>query len=305
MKRVAYRLLHRTEYHYAVPVPLARHVLHLRPRDTAWQEVSSFALRVSPVIADAADAAVDAFGNPVTFLELLRPHSSLLVESEAALSVGPRPWATAASTELPWEAVPEALVYTATAPSIEVLDATRFVFESPYVHVQRELAEFAAPSFPSRRPLIEACTDLMRRIHTEFEYVPAATEVGTSVIQVLAERRGVCQDFAHLMIGSLRALGLAARYVSGYLRTAPPPGKPHLLGADASHAWVAVFVPGLDWVEFDPTNDCLADERHLLLGWGRDFGDVSPVSGVIQGGGDHTLVVGVTVEPVATVTQAT
>ena len=291
-----YRVLHTTEYRYAAFVQTARHLLHLLPRDCSWQQVQRHSLRIDPAPATRASAC-DAFGNPTVRIEISAPHAWLRVESDVELSVGNRHWLGRLDSSPSWEAACAALVYHAEAVDDTLQQALMMRFESPGVRVKRELELYALRSFTPGASLIDTCRHLMQRIHDEFVYDPAATEVGTSVLEVLQKRRGVCQDFAHLMIGCLRAVGLAARYVSGYLRTAPPAGQPRLLGADASHAWVAVFVPGLDWVEFDPTNNCLADERYLVLGWGRDFGDVSPIKGVIQGGGEHELVVGVTVAP--------
>jgi transglutaminase-like putative cysteine protease len=171
------------------------------------------------------------------------------------------------------------------------------MFESPQIPTLPALARYAAPSFAPGRPLLEAVLELNQRIHTDFAYDAEATSVATPLAEVLSQKRGVCQDFAHLMIGCLRAQGLAARYVSGYLLTTPPPGKPRLIGADATHAWVSVFVPELGWVDFDPTNDCLPDTDHITVAWGRDFSDVTPVRGVILGSGDQELEVKVTVMP--------
>ena len=293
-----YRVLHTTEYRYGARVQTARHVLHLTPRACAWQQVECARLVIDPVPVSLSTAE-DAFGNPVSRLELTTPHAHLRVESEVSLRVEDRPWALTCDdmSGVTWEAAFTVLDYHAAPVDETLREALMMRFESPGVRVKRELELYALPSFTPARPLLDACRDLMRRIHSEFIYDPKATEVGTSVMAVLTHKRGVCQDFAHLMIGCLRAMGLAARYVSGYLLTEPPPGQPRLIGADASHAWVAVFVPGLGWVEFDPTNNCLADPRYLVLGWGRDFGDVSPIKGVIQGGGSHTLSVGVTVTP--------
>ena len=292
-----YHVLHATTYDYAMPVQLARHLLHLTPRECPWQQLGSHALRIDPRPTSCLELR-DAFGNPVTCIELAVPHDHLHVESEMTLDVAPRPWHGKLDETDNWEAVRARLCYEARPLSDDLIEAERMRFQSPGVRVKRELEEYAAPSFATERPLVDAVQDLMDRIHTEFRYDPKATDVGTSVLEVLERKRGVCQDFAHLMVGCLRSLGLAARYVSGYLRTDPPPGEPRMVGADASHAWAAVFVPNHGWVEFDPTNNCLADERHLVIGWGRDFVDVSPIRGVIQGGGEHTLKVAVTVTPI-------
>lgn len=289
---IRYHVLHETRYAYSAPVSISRHVLHLSPRTCAWQEVHETAINILPPPSRSARGE-DPFGNPELRIALVAPHKELQVVSQLGISVSPRPWAAESNAGPRWEDVQAQLVLEGDAP----LEPRRYRFESPYVRVKNDLASFAQDSFPPDRPLLDATADLVMRIHRDFRYDPGATTVGTSVMDVLARRRGVCQDFAHLAIGCLRSLGLAARYVSGYLCTEPPPGQPRLAGADASHAWFAVWCPGVGWVEFDPTNNCLADQRYVLLAWGRDFGDVSPLRGVIQGGAEHSLSVNVTVTP--------
>ena len=290
-----YHLVHSTDYQYASSVQTARHLLHLIPRTCSWQQVEHQRLLIDP-LPTFQEAGFDVFGNHLTRIELVLAHQHLHVSSDVVLRVEARPWQGVVTSET-WDSVRESLRYQAKPVSSEFNEAQRMQFESPGVRVKRELEDYARSSFLPGRALFEATSDLMRRIFTEFRYDPGATEVGTSVLEVLEKKHGVCQDFAHLMIACLRSLGLAARYVSGYLLTHPPAGQPRMQGADASHAWVAVFFPSMGWIEFDPTNNCLSDERHLVLGWGRDFGDVSPIRGLIQGGGDHTLKVGVTVTP--------
>ncbi len=292
MAATGYRVVHLTAYHYAAPVSLSHHVLHLLPRPCAWQQVKDARIEVDPPATRRIDRE-DVFGNPEVRLSFEAAHTELRVMSHLYLRVDERPWAARGDHGPPWDTVQAALRLEGDAP----LEPRQFRFESPMVRVKHLLSGYAAPSFPPGRPLLAAVADLVSRIHADFSYDPAATQVGTSVLDVLAQRRGVCQDFAHLAIGCLRSLGLAARYVSGYLRTDPPAGQPRLVGADASHAWFAVWCPGHGWVEFDPTNDCEADQRHLLLAWGRDFGDVSPLRGVIQGSAGHSLSVQVTVTP--------
>ena len=203
---------------------------------------------------------------------------------------------------LAWQQVEEQCVDIEPTPSWrrDDLDATRFLFESPHVRIKHELADYAADCFPPGKPLLLCVQALMAKIFTEFTFDPEATTVSTPVLDVLENKRGVCQDFAHLMIACLRALGLAARYVSGYLLTRPPPGKPRLIGADASHAWVSVYVPGSEygWVDFDPTNNLLPDTEHITLSFGRDFSDISPLRGIILGGGGAEPEVAVTVFPI-------
>ena len=193
------------------------------------------------------------------------------------------------SASQPWETVVQALVGD---HSDEGLDAYQFVFSSERVEASREFADYARPAFSSGRPLLEASFDLMRRIHSDFCFDKEATEVATPVQEFFKKRRGVCQDFAHLQIACMRSLGLPARYISGYLRTLPPKGKPRLVGADASHAWCSVWSPGAGWIDFDPTNDCIPTDGHITVAWGRDYSDVSPIHGVLLGGAKHTLDVG-------------
>jgi len=198
---------------------------------------------------------------------------------------------------LPWEAVREHLAYRRGVPYVE---AAQFCFASPYVPLHEDFAHYARACFTPGRPLMEAAAALMSRIHQDFAYAPQATDAGTPALEALRLRRGVCQDFAHVMTGCLRSLGLAARYASGYLLTTPPPGQPRLVGADASHAWVSVWSPGPDggaWHDLDPTNDRAPGEDYVTLALGRDYADVAPLRGVIHGGGRHVLHVAVTVAP--------
>jgi transglutaminase-like putative cysteine protease len=290
---IRYHVEHQTHYRYSAPVSVSRHVLHLSPRACDWQTVHAASLDISPLPARVVQGE-DPFGNPETRIACVASHRELHVASRLDVSVLPRPWAAGTAASPAWEEVQGMLRLEGSAP----LDPRRYRFESPHVRVKNDLAGFAQESFPPGVPLLEAVADLVARIHRDFRYDPGATSVGTSVLEVLARRRGVCQDFAHLAIACLRSLGLAARYVSGYLCTEPPPGMPRLIGVDATHAWFSLWCPGVGWVEFDPTNNCLADRRYLVLAWGRDFGDVSPMRGVIQGGADHVLDVQVTVLPV-------
>ncbi|HET7775239.1 MAG TPA: transglutaminase family protein, partial [Azospira sp.] len=268
-------------------------------RPLPWQDCREHRLEVEPLPSLRLERW-DAFGNPVTQLAFDGPHDSLTVRAETEIEVQPR-FAAALSLlqeSQPWEGWRDALVYRgAEPPAAESLEAVRFAFASPFVRLGPGFAAYAAPSFVPGRGLLAAARDLMDRIHREFEFDPQATSIATPVAEVLARKRGVCQDFAHLMLACLRSLGLPARYVSGYLLTEPPPGSPRLIGADASHAWVSLFCPGLGWVDLDPTNNLIPDTRHITLAWGRDFGDVSPMRGVILGGGAHELEVAVTVLP--------
>lgn len=286
-----YRVRHVTTYHYGEPVLLSHHAAHLGPRACPGQGHAQVRLEILPVPAVREDGKLDYFGNPITFFTVQDAHTRLTVDASFEVETSPPP-ALLHLDPTPWDMVAAELA-AGTAPRVEA--ALDFLFPSYQVPPLPEARAYAEPSFPSGRPLVEAAVDLMRRINTDLTFDPDATTVGTPLAQVFAHRRGVCQDFAHMMIACLRAMGLAARYVSGYIRTLPPPGKEKMVGADASHAWVAVFLPGWGWLDLDPTNDCLAGEDHITVAWGRDYDDVSPLRGVVLGGGHHQVHVGVDV----------
>lgn len=296
---------HLTAYRYASPVDLAQHLACLRPREDAGrQRLLAHALTVEPE-PDHQVHGLDAWGNAQVHLELARPHEALAVRARSVVEVqAPRP--ESLGPDLPWEEVREAGRYrgqVAPAWADALVWAARH--PSPFLPAAAladpGLAGYARASFRPGRPLREAARELMHRIHADFRYAPASTEVNTPVLDVLARREGVCQDFAHLMIAMLRSLGLAAAYISGYLLTQPPEGQPRLVGADASHAWLALACPrpggGGGWLELDPTNDQEPALAHVRLACGRDYGDVTPLRGVIRGGGSHTLSVQVTTRP--------
>jgi transglutaminase-like putative cysteine protease len=290
-----YRVEHDTKYVYGTPVATSQHVAYLRPRSLDYQHVHRHELRVEPGPASSA-RRVDFFGNLVDQFQILRPHSRLLVSAESIVEVLARPSEEDLEVSPRWEEVSRELMLRAGTipPSVP-----QYAQRSPYVLDSCEMAAFAEPSFPAGRPLLEGAVDLMHRIHDGFDFDPQATTLTTPLARVLEERRGVCQDFAHVAVGCLRSIGLAARYVSGYLLTDPPPGQPRLVGADASHAWIGVYCPINGWIALDPTNDVIIGERHVTVAWGRDYGDVSPLRGVLLGGADHTLHVAVSVTPLS------
>ncbi len=292
-----YRVVHYTAYRYSEPVMLSHQQLHLTPRALDYQQIESHDVIINP--APTQDRKIiDAFGNPVTEIAIEAAHSSLDVIAQTTVAVSQRPIIETATTPA-WETVRDALAYRAAwHPEPAILEATQFLFESPYTRVKRSLRAYASDCFAPARPILAAATALMGKIHGEFKFDPAATSVTTPVMTFFEQRRGVCQDFTHLMISCLRSTGLAARYVSGYLLTRPAPGQPRRVGADVSHAWLSLFVPGSGWVDLDPTNNVTPAMEHITIGWGRDFTDVTPLSGVINGGGKQTLEVKVTVKPV-------
>ncbi|POA31114.1 MULTISPECIES: transglutaminase family protein [unclassified Pseudomonas] len=290
-----YQILHDTHYHYDSPVSLAQQLAHLWPRHCAWQRCIDQQLQISPEPTSRRDE-LDVFGNPLTRLAFERPHDELLVNARLTVEVLARPVRDFNQSPA-WDMTRSALTYSSQPIAPQLMDACRYRFESPYVHLKSSFVEFSESCFPLGRPLMLGVQALMEKIFSEFTFDAEATQVATPLVEVLERRRGVCQDFAHLMLACLRSRGLAARYVSGYLLTQPPPGQPRLIGADASHAWVSVFCPVLGWVDFDPTNNVQPALEHITLAWGRDFSDVSPLRGVILGGGSHDPEVQVTVMP--------
>ena len=278
---VRYRARHDTRYDYGEEVPVSHHLVHLALRPHPRQRCRRSHLVVRPLPAVRSDYS-DYFGNPVSYLAVEEPHRFFEVHSEIEVAVRPPPPLTAETTP-PWETLRH--LARALASGNEASDIGQFVFDSTLITTTPALYDYGAPSFPRGRPIGEALIDLNHRIHRDFAFDPTATTVSTPLAMVLANRRGVCQDFAHLAVGCLRALGLPARYVSGYLRTLPPPGKPRLVGTDVSHAWVSAWCGGDLWLDLCPTNGRLVDADFITLAWGRDFDDVSPVRGVIVGGG--------------------
>lgn len=290
----AYRVRHETVYEYAAPVATSHNEVHILPRRLPRQALEHLELRCDPQ-PETITWHPDYFGNDVVFFALGEPHERLAIRCASRVDVQPRP--PLSDDSPPWEAV-AARMRDRRDPTC--LEAVEFTFPSPYVPVGRAFADYARPSFAAGRPLVAGVLDLMHRIHAEFEYDTEATGLATPVDTVLRERHGVCQDFAQVMAGCLRSLGLPARYVSGYLRSAPPAGDPAdegLVGAEASHAWVSVFCPVNGWVDVDPTNDVVPSDSHIVLAWGRDYEDVSPVKGVTLGGAEHRMIVVVEMRP--------
>ena len=293
------QITHQTRYDYLPAVETAQHLAYLQPVSNRHQRLLSHSLQISPTPAQMTQI-LDVFGNPRCFFALQTPHTTLDVVAHSVVATWTR---TLPHSSMPWEQVRERFRYHSGAPFDA---ATEFVFASPFVPHHADFASYARPSFTPGLSVLAVANDLMQRIHADFVYESQSTQVNTPALQALAQRKGVCQDFAHIMIASLRAMGIAARYVSGYLLTQPAPGTLKLRGSDASHAWVAVYVPDLPpgerWCDFDPTNNRAGwhspGEDYVTLATGRDFSDVSPLRGVIHGGASHILTVGVTVEPV-------
>jgi len=289
---INYRILHTTTYAYSDAVSLCQNVTHLSPRPCSRQRSEPSIIEITPEPA-VMEERVDFFGNPVGYFTIQEPHRELTVVVLHRVAVQSSCVPEVQATQ-PWEAIRDRL---RDDRSPAWMDAYQFAFDSRYAAADRTYADYSGPAFTPGRPILEAALDLTRRVYTDFVYDPRATTLATPVSEVFASRRGVCQDFAHLQVSCLRSLGLAARYVSGYLSTVPPPGRPRLVGADATHAWISVFCGEEGWIDFDPTNGQLVGDRHILLAWGRDYEDVSPLKGVILGGGQHCIHVSVDVSP--------
>lgn len=282
-----YLTRHATRYRYEAPVSQCQSELRLTPRSIPWQTVLGAAIETAPAYA-SIDTRIDYFGNTVKLVSILESHHDFSIVASCDVEVDARP--PALPSDLPWDAARDEVV---TGRSPGALEAVEFVFDSPFVACAPDLAAYAAPSFDPGRPLVSAVLDLSHRIHADFTYKPTSTAIDTPLLEVLRRRHGVCQDFAHVMIGALRSMGLPGRYVSGYLRSGAD-----YQGAEASHAWVSIFLPGTGWLDVDPTNDVVPGTGHVTLAWGRDYGDVTPIKGIAIGGGAQKVDVEVRVDPV-------
>jgi len=285
------RIVHRTSYEYSEPATTSHHEARLTPRQSESQRTVTHELEVMPNPATRR-GRLDYFGNRANYFGLTEPHRKLEVVATSLVD--------SLRSDLPdfgltpaWELVGNLLKRDMRR---DVLQANQLRFASPLVPLLPGLVEYASPSFPAGCPILEGVSNLMTRLHRDFTYDPTATNLTTPLATVMETRKGVCQDFSHIMLGCLRGIGLGARYTSGYLRTRPPPGQARLIGADATHAWVSVWVPEHGWVDFDPTNNVCPSDEHVTLAFGRDFSDVTPLRGVIFGGGRHRLEVSVDVE---------
>ncbi len=287
-----YRVRHVTRYAYRKPVDLGTHLLHLLPRPLPWQQIISSEIAAIPAATRQRDG-LDHFGNRITWLFVDVPHPTF--EITAISNVGVQlPDPPAPVETPPWEQV----AADARAGGAHGWRAAEFLFESPMAGADADAAAYAAESFGRGRPVLEGLLELNRRIHADFKFRAGVTTLATPVSEIISRREGVCQDFTHLMVSALRGLGLPARYVSGYIRTYPPPGMARRLGADQSHAWVGCWLgPKHGWIDLDPTNALIVRDEHVVLAWGRDYSDITPIRGMIWGGGEHTMSVRVDLEP--------
>lgn len=304
-----YRIIHTTRYHYSQPVGLCQNEARLQPRNFWRQHCDSSRFEIIPAPMDYSER-FDFYGNRVAYFAVQQPHTQLIVTAISEVTVFPKQNTADLFSQMTWEQVRGLLQETPPVQSqsqqgqtqtqyqdqnLELLDARQYLLDSPMVTTTPELAGYAQGSFLPNRALVAVVHDLMGRIYHDFIYDPTFTTIATPLSEVLSFRRGVCQDFAHLAIGCLRAYGIAARYISGYVETLTEPGKQRLVGADASHAWFSVYIPGAGWMDFDPTNNTVPLDQHITLAWGRDYADVAPLKGIAYGGGQHTLSVSVDV----------
>ncbi len=291
-----YRITHTTQYQYSQSVGLCQNEARLRPRNFWRQHCHQTRFDIYPQ-PTTFNERFDFFGNHLAYFSIQQQHTQLTVTAINDVTLYPK--LDSFTQSLPWELVRNLLqeIPGQIQPQYaqDVIEAKQYLLDSPMVSISPELAHYAQSSFLPNRPLVEVVHELMNRIHKDFTYDPSFTTIATPLSDVLQFRRGVCQDFAHLAIGCLRAYGIAARYISGYIETLPEPGKTRLVGADASHAWFSVYVPGVGWLDFDPTNNSVPLDQHITLAWGRDYADVTPLKGIAFGGGQHTLSVSVDV----------
>lgn len=285
-----FNISHRSSYRYATPVAQSQHVVHLAPRQFDRQSVVRHNLLIDPAPAARTDI-LDYFGNQASILVIEDEHREFVVHARSTVEVrAPMPVNLGASVA--WEQVVAGAGLADGARDLAVL---QYACASRHTRIVPDVVDYARPSFPVGRPVLEGAWELTQRIFADFTFDPTATDISTPISEVLKARRGVCQDFAHLSLSCMRALGLPARYVSGYMLTRPPPGKPKLVGADASHAWLSVWAPGTGWLDLDPTNGMIARDEHIVVAYGRDYDDVSPISGVLLGGSGQTMTVAVDV----------
>ena len=288
-----YDVSHKTVYRYTTPVVQSQHVVHMSPRMVERQKVKGHTLLVDPAPTLRTERE-DYYGNRVVLFDIEQEHEELTVHAKSTIVV-----VACEPVDLPgstaWDTLAEA---PARGSGALALDVVRYACASRHTRPTREIAEYARKSFSANRAVLLGVWDLVTRIYHDFVFDPTATDISTPVMEVLRKRRGVCQDFSHLALACVRSLRLPARYVSGYILTSPPPGQPRLAGADASHAWISVWAQEAGWVDFDPTNGLMPREEHITVAYGRDYDDVSPISGILLGGSEHSVTVGVDVLPV-------
>jgi transglutaminase-like putative cysteine protease len=289
-----YEVSHRTVYRYSTPVVQSQHIVHMTPRAIDRQRVRGHALLIEPTPTIKTER-LDYFGNRVVLFDIEQEHKELVVHAKSTIGVTPAGTIDCAAST-PWDELAPRIADPRAGTDLEV---SRYACASRHTRATHDITAYARQSFPAGRPVLLGAWNLVERIYSDFTFDPTATDISTPVTQVLQQRRGVCQDFSHLALACLRALRLSARYVSGYIMTRPPIGSPRLAGADASHAWISVWSPEFGWVDFDPTNGLMPKDEHITIAFGRDYDDVSPIGGILLGGSEHSVFVGVDVVPIS------
>lgn len=290
-----YSVTHSTTYTYTDMVPLCHNLAILSPRNTPQQQCRQSGFDISPA-PGILEEYNDFFGNKVCYFVIEQEHKKLTVTTRSVIESQPPKWEEKATSQQPWELVKERLSILSAGSERLEKEVRQYTFATEVTEATPAIRGYAAQSFTPGRPLYDAALELMQRIYNDFTYTPGFTTISTPLSLVMQEKKGVCQDFAHLAIACLQAVGLAARYVSGYLETKPPPGQPKLAGSDASHAWFSLYIPGMGWVDFDPTNNQHPGDQYITIGWGRNYFDVIPLRGIIRSSNSHELTVAVDVE---------
>jgi transglutaminase-like putative cysteine protease len=289
-----YQVTHITEYEYFLPIAICHNIAKLIVRDSAHQRTISTNIKISPQPARQTEY-LDFFGNKVLYFAIQQEHKKLTVSIQSIIEKNIEiPKQTNLYNDLQWKQIREQLFELRT----EHIEARQFIAETDFTKASEEILNYALVSFLPERSFYDASKELMQRIYTDFEFKPGATNVATPIEEVMKDRKGVCQDFAHIAIACIRSVGLPARYVSGYIETVAPAGKEKLFGVDASHAWYAIYIPNTGWIDFDPTNNMIPGQQHIAIGWGRDYADITPLKGVILSSGKHKLTVSVDVRKI-------
>lgn len=295
-----YRVIHKTNYQYDNFVSYCHNLATLKPRESEGQKLLDFKLKINPEPTELIERT-DFFGNTITRFSIQEPHNELKVISESYIERDFTPFVERMSSAASREVTQKQAIEDLSRVCPECLEAKQYVLESPLIRkIAPEIRAYGAVSFQCNRSVFDATKELMNRIFTDFKFVPGFSDVATPLHLVFTEKKGVCQDFAQIAIACIRSQGLAARYMSGYIETIPPKGQEKLIGADASHAWFSVYIPGFGWADFDPTNNLIPENQHLVVAWGRDYFDVPPLKGVIYSNGNNEMSVSVDIRKTET-----
>ena len=290
---MVFKVTHTTKYAYSAPVSYCHNIATLRPRESKGQQLLEYKIQVTPEPAEISER-IDFFGNYITRFSIQTEHKELKVTTKSKIVRNYAQFRDSFFSEECKRVTINDALFALSIINPEVMEAKQYILESIFIkRADASIRAYAEVSFKNNRSVFEAAYELMQRIYTDFQFVSGFTSISTPIAEVMKEKKGVCQDFAQIAIACIRSVGLPARYVSGYIETVPPEGKEKLVGADASHAWFSIFIPGFGWVDFDPTNNLIPMDQHIVVGWGRDYYDVPPLKGVVYGSGKSKLKVAV------------